>query len=120
MFLDAKGECDVCGEIAFFDRGTPYCFRHSALINDIEPEDVEALAKEIGDVPAIAETSKQPLGFVGAVTSTGEIPWEVHEIARDHEYRVSKRDDFVHSGQFVLEPDEPNVPFTEVEEVFDR
>jgi hypothetical protein len=118
-FLDPIGECDECGDTAFFgDDEKIYCFRHSSLLNGVRQEKVQEVADEIGGLDGVSETELQPMGFVGATTPQDEIPWQVHEVADDLDYRVSERQ-LMQDGQFVLEPKEANVPYEEVEEFVD-
>ena len=113
--LDPIGECEICGEQAFFGDEAVYCMRHSSLINDVDPDEVIRIRKELDSIDTVERTSIQPLGFVGGVTPDNEIPWEVHEFADKNDYRVSEKE-LMQGGQFVLEPEDAEVPYTEIED----
>lgn len=114
MMLDPIGECDECGDVAYIENDHQYCLRHSSLLNDVDPETVVEIYRNVLDLVSDAEI--QPLGFIGCVVDGDEIAWEVHELVDDYDYRVSEKDDFVNSGQFVIEPTEPRYLYTDLED----
>lgn len=118
-FVDPIGECDECGQTAFFDDDEEmYCTRHSAYLNDVTPETVEEVAREVRRVTDVSKVAIQPMGFIGATTTIGKIPWKVCARADRLDYRVSGRE-LIERGQFVLEPKDANVSYEEVEEFLD-
>lgn len=118
-FVDPIGECDECGDTAFFgDEEEMYCTRHSAYLNDVTPEKVEKVVKEVRRVNDVSKIAIQPMGFIGATITTDKVPWKVHARADRLGYRVSGRE-LIERGQFVLEPKDANVSYEEVEEFLD-
>lgn len=109
MFLDSTGECDECGKTAFFPyENKMYCSRHSSLINDVDPDEVERLAA------TIEETGVQAEWWPMAYIAVDKIPWTVHEVSDENGYRVSEE------GEYVLEPKNARVPFQSLEEFLNR
>ena len=116
LFLSPIGQCDVCGSTAFIGSDSSnYCTRHSSLINDIDPDTVIDLQKELDGLESVAKVEHQPLGFLGGVLVDEADGDEVREVIEKYDYTVAPKPE-LKEHQFVVEPKNAKVPYRHIEE----